>query len=176
MWSRRNVGWANAALLFGVCGAASSQLFELGRESYLVPIPFAVVTALLCVRRVVPGIVLVILDFAIWQLAYRTAIDLATDGPTAPRVGGICFAGLVGGLEVSLAVGLCKLGVPAVRTVALSALAGAVCGLPFAWWVIFSVQAPHELSFSVTCFAIWQAAVGVCLWHGYRLGKPDRET
>lgn len=86
------------------------------------------------------------------------------------------LAGLVGGLGVSLATALVKRHAPAMRAVGICALAGGVCGLPFAWWLIAGNQAPiPDRAFAALCFAIWQAAVGVCLWGGFRLGKPERE-
>jgi len=177
VWSQSSVRWAHAALLFGVCGAASSQLVNLddwGSWSYLLPIPFGIVAAWLCVGKIVPGIALVILDAAVWQLAYRLAAGFGTEGPNLQRVAAMYLAGLVGGLGVSLATALAKRQAPAIRAVGISALAGGVCGLPFGWWVVSGNQVPiPEWAFSTLCFAIWQAAVGVCLWQGFRLGKPE---
>jgi hypothetical protein len=180
MWSQRNLGWQHAALLFGVCGAASSQLLNLNDwgvflndlGAYLLPIPFGIVAAWLLVEGIVPAIWLVVLDAAVWQAAYRLATRFADEGPIVQRVAAMYLAGLVGGLGVSLAAALCQRRAPSMRAVGLSALAGGVCGLPFAWWVISGNQAPiPDWAFSILCFAIWQAAVGVCLWRGFRLGK-----
>ncbi|MGB7758726.1 MAG: hypothetical protein WBL61_02800 [Bryobacteraceae bacterium] len=181
MWSQSSIRWAHAALLFGVCGAVSSQLVNLDGWStwgnYLLPIPFGIFAAWLCVGRLAPGIALVILDAAVWQLAYRTAHWLATDGPVLQRIAAMYLAGLIGGLGVSVAAALVKREAPPMRAVGISALAGGVCGLPFAWWVIVGNQVPiPEWAFITLCFAIWQAAVGVCLWQGFRLGKPEPAT
>jgi len=158
-----------------VCGAASSQLVGLGDwGGYVFPIPFGILAAWLCMGSVSRGVVSVILNAIVWQLAYRTAVGLAADGPTLQRVVGIYLAGLVGGLGVSLVTALSKRQAPAMRAVGMGALAGGVCGLPFAWWVISANHAPiPEWALSTMCFAIWQAAVGVCLWQGFRLGKPE---
>jgi hypothetical protein len=175
MWSQSGIRWAQAALLFGVCGAASSQMLNLDDwASYVLPVPFGIVAAWLCVGRVAPGIVLVILDAVVWQLAYRIAVKFGADGPTLQRVAALYLAGLVGGLGVSLATALVKRQAPAMRAVGISALAGGVCGLPFAWWLIAGNQAPiPDRASAALCFAIWQAAVGVCLWRGFRLGKAE---
>jgi hypothetical protein len=178
VWSQNSVRWAHAALLFGVCGAVSSQLINLDGWStwgnFLLPIPFGILAAWLCVGGIVPGIELVILDAAVWQLAYRMAHWFATDVPNAQRVLAMCLSGLVGGLGVSLATAFAKRQAPVMRAVGISAVAGAVCGLPFAWWVIAGHDVPiPELAFFTLCFAIWQAAAGVCLWRGFRLGKAD---
>jgi hypothetical protein len=178
MWSQRNVGWAQAALLFGVCGAASSRLVNPEGGGtwaewgfYLFPIPFGVVAAWLYVGRIVPGIALVILDAAVWQLAYRLAVYRPPISMVVTPAPGICLAGLVGGLGVSLATALCKRQAPGMRNVGLGALTGAVCSLPFVWWVIAGDQLPiPEWAFWTLCFAIWQAAVGVCLWRGFGAG------
>ena len=165
MWSRTNIGWARAALLFGVCGAASSQLLNLGDWAYYaLPIPFGVLAAWLTVESVASGIALVVLDAAVWQVALRLATRFGTDGPTLQRVAALYLAGLVGGLGVSLATAVCQQREPAIRGTGIAALAGAVCGLPFAWWLIAGNQAPiPEWAFSTLCFALWQAAVGACL-------------
>jgi hypothetical protein len=178
MLSQSSIRWAHAALLFGVCGAASSQLVNLDGWStwgfYLLPIPFGIAAAWLCLGSMVPGIVLVILDAAVWQLAYRMAHWFATDGPALKRVAAMYLAGLVGGLGVSVATALCKRQPPAMRAVGIGALAGGVGGLPFAWWVIAGDQVPiPDWAFPLLCFTIWQAAVGVCLWQGFRLGKAE---
>ena len=178
MWSQSSVRWARAALLFGVCGAASSQLINLDGWStwgnFLLPIPFGIAAAWLCVERIVPRIELVILHAAVWQLAYRMAHLFATDGPPLQRVVVMCLAGLVGGLGVSLTTAFVKRQAPAMRAVGISALAGAVCALPFAWWVIAGDQVPiPEWAFWTLSFALWQGAVGVCLWQGFRAGKLD---
>lgn len=164
-----------------MCGAASSQLINLDGWStwgnFLLPIPFGIAAAWLCVGSVVPGIELVILDAAVWQLAYRMAHVFASDGPPLQRVVIMYLAGLVGGLGVSLAAAFVKRQAPAMRPVGISALAGGVCALPFAWWVIAGHDVPiPEPAFWTLCFALWQGAVGVCLWHGFRLGKPDPAT
>jgi hypothetical protein len=178
MWSQSSIRWAQAALLFGVCGAASSQLINLDGWStwgnFLLPLPFGIVAAWLCVGRMVPGIELVIVDAAVWQLAYRMAHWLASDGPAAQRVLAMCLSGLVGGLGVSLATAFSKRQAPAIRAVGMSALTGAVCALPFAWWVIAGDQVPiPEWAFWTLSFALWQGAVGVCVWQGFRVGKPE---
>jgi len=175
MWSQSGIRWAQAALLFGVCGAASSQLVNLEGWStwgfYLLPIPFGIAAAWLCVGRLAPGIELVIVDAAVWQLAYRMAHWFATDGPPLQRVAAMYLAGLVGGLGVSLATALAKRQAPGMRAVGIGALTGGVCGLPFAWWVIAGDRVPiPEWAFWTLCFAIWQAAVGVCLWRGFGAG------
>ena len=98
MWSRRNLGWAQAALLFGVCGAASSRLVNPEGGGtwaewgfYLFPIPFGVVAAWLYVGRIVPGIALVILDAAVWQLAYRVAVYRPPISMVVTPAPGICL-------------------------------------------------------------------------------------
>jgi len=177
MWSQSSIRWAHAALLFAVCGAASSQVLNLDDwASYVLPVPFGIVAAWLCVGRVAPGIALVILDAVVWQLAYRIAVKFGADGPTLQRIAAMYLAGLVGGLGVSLATALVKRHAPAMRAVGICALAGGVCGLPFGWWLDGGKQAPIPgWAVAALCFAIWQAAVGVCLWGGFRLGKPERE-
>ncbi len=176
MWSQRNLGWAQAALLFGVCGAASSQLLNLDDwGTYLLPIPFGILAAWLLVGGIVPGICLVVLDAAVWQAAYRLAIRFAEGGPTVQRVAAMYLAGLVGGLGVSLAAAICQRRAPSMRSVGITALAGGFCGLPFAWWVISGKDVPiPDWAFSTLCFTLWQAAVGVCLWHGFRLKEVSR--
>ena len=179
MWSQSSVRWAHAALLFGVCGAASSQLVNLEGWStwgfYLLPILFGILAAWLCVGRIAAGIELVVVDAAVWQLAYRMAHWFATDGPTLKRVAAMYLAGLVGGLGVSVAAALAKRKAPAMRAVGFGALAGGICGLPFAWWVIAGQDVPiPDWAMSPLCFALWQAAVGVCLWNGFRLGKQEK--
>ena len=181
MWSRSNFHWAHAALLFGVCGAASAQLINLDGWSawgnFLLPIPFGVLAAWLCVGRLVPGIELVLLDAAVWQLAYRVAHRLATDGPDAQRVLAMCLSGLVGGVGVSLATALAKRQAPGLRPAIVSAVAGGVCGLPFGLWLISGHDFPvPELASFTLCVAIWQAGVGVCLWQGFRRGEPAQAT
>jgi len=87
---------AHAALLFAVCGAASSQVLNLDDwASYVLPVPFGIVAAWLCVGRVAPGIALVILDAVVWQLAYRIAVKFGADGPTLQRIAAMYLAGLV---------------------------------------------------------------------------------
>jgi len=165
MWAQRNIGWARAALLFGVCGAASCHLLDLGDwANYVFPIPFGLLAAWLSVGSVAPGIALVVLDAVVWQAAYHLATRFGAEGPTVQRVAALYLAGLVGGLGVSLATALCQRRAPAIRGTGIVALAGAVCGLPFAWWVISGNQAPiPDWAFSTLCFTIWQAAVGACL-------------
>ena len=174
MPSQSSVRWAHAALLFGVCGAASCRLFDLGDwAGYVFPIPFGLVAAWICVGGILPRLALVILDALVWQLAYRMAVALAADGPTLKRTVGVYLAGLAGGLGVSLATAIVKRQAPAIRAIGICALAGAVCGLPFAWWLISGNQAPiPDWAFSTFCFAVWQASVGVCLWQSFRLGRP----
>jgi len=174
--SQSSVRWAHAALLFGACGAASSQLFDhLGDWGVFVfPIPFGLAAAWITVGSVVPGLALVILDAAVWLIAFRMAAALAANGSTLQTIVGIYLAGLIGGLGVGLATALVMRQAPAMRAVGMGALAGGVCGLPFAWWVIAGNQVPiPEWAFSTLCFTIWQAAVGVCLWRGFRVGKPE---
>ena len=124
MWSQSSIRWAHAALLFAVCGAASSQVLNLDDwASYVLPVPFGIVAAWLCVGRVAPGIALVILDAVVWQLAYRIAVKFGADGPTLQRIAAMYLAGLVGGLGVSLATALVKRHAPAMRAVGICALA-----------------------------------------------------
>jgi hypothetical protein len=170
----RNASLAQAALLFGVCGAASCQLLNLNEwGAYLLPVPFGILAAWICAGSLAPGIALVVLDAAVWQAAYRLAERFGSDGPNLQRVAAMYLAGLVGGLGVSLAAALCQRRAPGMRSVGIAALAGGVCGLPFAWWLIAGNQAPiPDWAMSALCFALWQAAAGVCLWQGFRLGKP----
>jgi len=173
MWSRNNLSWQQAALLFGVCGAASSRMMDLGDwGSYALPIPFGMLAAWICVRSIGPGIALVVLDALVWQAALKLAVGYGTDGPTLQRVAALYLAGLVGGLGVGLAAALCQRRVPEIRSLGIAALAGGVCGLPFAWWVISGNEVPiAEWAYTTLCFSIWQAAVGVCLWYGFRQEK-----
>jgi hypothetical protein len=121
-----------------------------------------------------PGIALVVLDAAVWQLAYRMALGLASDGPVVKRLAAMYMAGLVGGLGVSLAAALVKREAPPMRAVGIGALAGGICGLPFTWWVIAGHDLPiPEWAFITLCFTLWQGAVGVCLWRGFRVGKVE---
>jgi hypothetical protein len=179
MRSQRNIGWAGAALLFGLCGAASSLLSSLGHSSNwgngslcVLPVPFGVVAAWLCVESAAAGVALVALDAAVWQLAFLSGAVVA-EGAAPQPVLGMCLAGFLGGLGVSLAAALCQRREPARRSLGISAFAGAVCGLPFAWSVVFEnrTEVPAWAT-SLASFVLWQAVVGVCLWHGFRLGKP----
>jgi len=109
MWSPRNASWVSAALLFAVCGAASSQLLNLNEwGTFLLPIPFGILAAWFSVGSLAPGIALVALDAAVWQAAYRLAVRFGSDGPNLQRVAAMYLAGLVGGLGVSLAAALCQ--------------------------------------------------------------------
>ncbi len=178
MWSQSRIRWIYTALLFGACGAASCQLIRLDGWStwgnFLLPIPFGVLAAWLCVGGIVPRIELIILHAAVWQLAYRMAHLLASDGSPLERVVAMYLAGLVGGLGVSLAAAFVKRQAPGIRALGITGLAGGVCALPFGWWVIAGHDVPiPELAFFTLCFALWQGAVGVCLWQGFRLGKPE---
>ena len=160
-----------------MCGAVSSRLLDLDNWNrwsiHLLPILFGIVAAWLCVIRMAPGVALVILDAAIWQLAFRIGA-IAMDPPTPQRVLWMCLAGLVGGLGVSLATAMCQRRAPAMSSVGVSALTGTFGSLSFAWWLVFGNYAPiPDWAISTLSFTIWQAAVGVCLWHGFRLGKPQ---
>lgn len=186
MWSQRDLTRARAALLFGVCGAVSSQFVNLeGWGLYVLPVPFGILAAWLCIGRLGPGVALVILDAAVWQPALRIPDWLSTNPIiTRPTVLSVSLAGLVGGLGVSVATALCQRRLPTVRAVGMCAITGSVCGLPFlcwrpgVWWIsVGGFTTPWWVwAIAVLCFSIWQAAVGVCLWHGFRLGKADRVT
>jgi len=173
MWSQGSIRWAQAALLFSVCGAASSQLFALGKwGDYLLPIPFGMLAAWLCVGRAAAGLALVVLDGLVWQLALRTAVELGTQGATGRKVFAMCLAGLIGGLGVTLATALSKRQAPSVSSLGTGALTGAICGLPFAWWLVAGNQAPiPEWALTLLSFGIWQGAVGLSLWRSFGLGK-----
>ena len=173
MPSQSRIGWAQAALLFAVCGIASSQMTYLDNwGDYLLPVPFGILAAWLCVGRAVSGFCLVILDAAVWRLALRVAVELGAEGPTGRKLFAMCLAGLIGGLGVTVSTALAKWQRPTVSSLAAGAAIGAICGLPFAWWLVAGNQAPlPEWAMLLVSFAIWQGAVGLNLWWNFGLGK-----
>ena len=172
------VGWAQAALLFAACGAASSQLLNLGDWGLvLLPVPFGVLAAWLCVGRVRPGLALVVLDACAWQTAYRVAGRLGTESGAARKVLAMCLAGLIGGFGVALAAALTKRRAASAANLATAAAAGAICGLPFAAWLITGNEAPlPEWAEMMVSFGIWQGAVGLDLWRNFRVASVERAS
>jgi len=170
MWSQPNLRWVQAALLFAVCGGVSSQLLNgdtwLG---YLLPVPFGVLSAWLFVKGVGPGVVLVVLDIAVWQMAYRLAVHLGATIDSGRVLFALCLAGLVGAVGVTLATALTARRTPPPGSFAVCALGGALCGLPFAYWQIAGTRALlPDWALAPLCFAVWQGAVGLCLWRSFR--------
>jgi len=165
-------------MLFAVCGAASSQLLNLGDWGFvLLPVPFGVLAAWLCVGRFRPGAALVILDACAWQTAYRVAGRLGTESGAARKVLAMCLAGLIGGFGVALAAALTKRRAASAANLATAAVAGAICGLPFAAWLISGNEAPlPDWAQMMIAFGIWQGAVGLDLWRNFRVvsGEPPR--
>jgi hypothetical protein len=174
MWSQSSVRGTHAALLFSVCGAASSQLLNLEDWGiYLLPVPFGILAAWLCVDGIVPGIALAILSEGVWQAAYRVAERMGTEGGTGQKVFAMCLAGLIGGFGVALATAASKRLAPPLAALGTIAIAGAICALPFAAWLISGNEAPlPEWLQMLLSFAIWQGAVGFGLWRSFGAGRP----
>lgn len=149
------------------CGVISGNVLFKSKEvgTFLVPIPFAVLCGVVCVRpwqRLLPAVLLVCLA---WHLAFSVAIRGDQNSHAAI---GMYLAGLVGGLVVGLgmAVGWGKGG-----WVRISAMTGAV-GLVSAW--PFTLRWP-EYGMSL-CFVVWQVSVGMCVYALARLARWRGET
>ena len=173
MWSQSGVRGIHTALLFSVCGAASSQLLNLQDWGiYLLPIPFGILAAWLCVDGVLPGITLVILSEGVWQAAYRVAERLGAESGTGRKVFAMCLAGLIGGLGMALATAAAKRLSPPPAALGIIAVAGTIGALPFAAWLVSGNEAVlPEWAQMLLSFAIWQGGVGFGLWWSFGGGR-----
>jgi len=158
------------ALLFAVCGMASSQLLNIENwGTHLLPVPFGLLSAWLLVDAAGPAIVLVVLDAAVWQIAFRVAADLGAQSGTGRRVFALFLAGLVGGLGVTLATALAQRRRPSLTAIATGSVLGGLGGLPFAAWVVLGLRSPiPEWLMLILCFAIWQGLAGASLWVSFQ--------
>ena len=169
------------AISFAVCGAISSILV-LDRipegNSLLLPVPFALLCALLCLRnwRVVIAIPLMV---AVWFVAFGFAYVLGHAGAV---LGCLC-GGLIGGFGLLLCAAICHRRLLSLRYTRGASLVGAVSALAFAPWAVLYEASVSSNEFKMwiylhlsntsdevqtlallAAFAIWQAAVGTYLY------------
>ena len=165
--------YAGVAILFALCGAWSAQFFRMrGGSDRLIctlPLPFAVLCGLLFIRTV-RAILTVPLMVAVWLAAYSAATMVGLQTPNEAYLLPVAVGGLVGGLGIALAASICHRGLLSPRHLLAAALTGCVGALPFGFWLKSyylhlggwpDPLQPVRLQYA---FAIWQAAVGTCLY------------
>lgn len=139
-----------------VCGVISGRVFAGFRDVgvFLVPIPFALLCGVVCVRpwrRLLPAVVLVCLA---WQAAYAAAVQWTGNDHL---VRGMYLAGLIGGLGVGLAMAVGWGRADWLLTISLMGAVGSVSAWPF------TMRWPAETDLSF-CFVTWQVSVGMCVY------------
>ncbi len=163
------------AVLFAVCGAWSSLFFPKGGDKpaiCLVPIPFAVLCALLF-RRGAKTVLFVPLMLITWLAAHETARLVGMMIGIDESFAAVAVGGCMGGLGVALSVSICERRLLTHPYLFLAALVGCISALPFGPWATnyqlsltsldrqYYELRPFRLRYS---FAIWQAAVGAYLY------------
>ena len=175
MWSQSGIRWAHAALLFGVCGAASSQLVHFDWGTWVLPIPFGVLAAWLFAEGALPRVLLVALTWAVWLGAYRTGLVMGSEGGSLRKLLAMCLAGLIGGFGVTVATAIARRTTPSPGGLVAVAAAGTICGLPFAAWLIAGNESRiPDWAQMLVSFTVWQGAVGFGLWRSF--GTAASET
>ena len=158
--------YLGVAVLFAIFGAWSGSFGSSYAGLVMLPIPFALLSALLFMRTV-RAILVIPLIVGVWIAAYSSAVNLSGRAGQDPYLFPICVGGLVGGLGLALSVSIChrRLLTPPFLVAAL--ILGAVAALPFASWLRaeFSWHDGPLVRIREGCaFAIWQAVVGTCLY------------
>ena len=125
--------YLGVAVLFAICGAWSASFGYSNNhwaELVMLPIPFALLSALLFMRTA-RAILVIPLIVGVWVAAYLSALNL---GVEAGYLFAVCVGGLFGGLGLALSVSIChrRLLTPPFLVVAL--IVGAVAALPFGLW------------------------------------------
>lgn len=158
------------AIAFAFCGYGSSvyllSQFPDQMEFYF-PLPFALLCALLFLRtpRAVFVIPLMALD---WLVASMVAflVGASTNDPFLPGVAGGC----IGACGLILCVAICDRRLLSPIYFVIGAIVGSLSAISFMPWAelyIASVRLPGHVGLVKTpliAFAIWQAAVGTCLY------------
>jgi hypothetical protein len=168
------------AVLFAVGGAASFFLsapmdhyleswlpFPLLSHFSMIPIPFALLSVLLFLRSW-KAAVSVPLNVAVWCAAYA----IATPQSGLDSNLHIFLAGLVGGFSVALSDTICCPRLLSPKYLSYAATVGLLAAFPFVLVSEFghSAEGPPLGILLPFSFAIWQAAVGTCL---YWASAPD---
>jgi hypothetical protein len=149
-----------AAVLFAGAGALSEVLMGTALTKTFLGVapavlPFAILTAILCVRPAWRMPVVAILLCAVWAGAFWLAVALDRGDSYL----NMFAAGLAGGLGVVVATAIgCRRLIHA-RSVCLLAAAGTLAAAPFRWRVF-----PQDDVAMICAFVIWQAAVGTLLY------------
>jgi hypothetical protein len=169
--SHRNLELAGVVLLFGICGAGSSRIADVGAQSWVFPIPFSVACALLYLRSV-KTIFVVPLYVVVWLVALNVTTYMAMFLTPQCSYVPMCTGGLIGGLGVCLASGIVKRCLLSPRHLFGACVVGCVAALPFGvdlaeWHAANRLSMNAHVDSSVPPwlqFAIWQAGVGTYLY------------
>jgi hypothetical protein len=159
--------YIGVALLFAICGASSVQFLSWDFPDNLpklLPIPFAIVCALLFLRtvRVIFAVPLMVL---VWPLAFALADFSAMEFHDV--ISPACIGGLIGGLGLVLCVSVCQGRMFSSRYLLGGAVVGSFSALSFAPWLrsFYShINGYPSQPLLLLAFAVWQAAVGTYLY------------
>ena len=155
------------AAAFGLCGylSAAYLLSEWpGRRSLMLPVPFALLCALLFLHKAQVAVAAPLM-VGVWLVANHVAtfVLFRTDVVSAA-----CGAGLIGGLGLALCVSLCYRRVRTWRHLFVAALVGNLSSLPFVPWMNLYVSHYDPIGANPKApplaFAVWQATVGTYLY------------
>jgi hypothetical protein len=160
------------AVLFAACGAWSAQFPMTERAGWMncaLPLPFAVLCALLFMRKAW-AVLVVPLMVAVWFIAYQAATVVGFQTTPEEYLIPVGVGGFIGGLGVTLSASICSRRLLSPGCLLGAALIGCVGALPFGFWLRsyyahsspwFDPLQPFRLRYS---FATWQAAVGTYLY------------
>jgi len=149
----------SGAASFGLVWAWDSLFYYAGSWVFnLDGIFFSVMAAYLFVpSRKLWGIVILLVD-VVWIASAQSAAYLVANTHSNDYFS-MAVGGAVGGLGVTLSVGLGSHRLLSLRSLALVTVVGSLAALPFTWWV----RRDSKLS-GFACFVVWQAMVGTTLW------------
>jgi hypothetical protein len=152
--------YAASGALSSIVGFMGEPLFKggpLGSIVILTPLPFVWLSLALLFgarRRYLAAA----LTYAAWLAAYAVATRLVSVG--TPYFG-MCLAGFVGGLGVTLADSICHLRLLGLKYLVGGALIGSAAALPFGAWTANFNNATWAWACS---FVIWQSSMGTYLY------------
>jgi len=155
-------------ILFALCGAGSAVIsFDHFPEgSFLFPLPFAILCAVLFLRRVV----IVPLIMVVWYFSYfcalETGIVLPIDIGLLRSAGPCIVGGLIGGVGLVLCASSCIRWLASAKYIATGATVGIFSGLSFLPSVEhFKLNVNQGfVRTPVLAFAFWEAMMGTYLY------------
>jgi hypothetical protein len=162
-------------ILFALCGAGSAVVsFDRFPEgSFIFPFPFALLCAVLFLRRSRQGqraFFVVPLIMTVWYLSYFSAFTLGMGLPVYVGLVNSAIAcivgGLVGGAGLVLCASLCSSGLASTRYIALGATLG-ICSAFSFLPRLYHYEMNLSQGFPKTpifAFALWEAVMGTFLY------------